>query len=59
MFLLVLSKHYLFINFIFGRTGSSLVAMRGLALVVMSRGYSSLQCEGLIAAASLVAERGL
>ena len=59
LFLLVFSKNYLFINFAFGRTGSSLIATQGLSLVVMGRGYSSLWCKGLIAAASLVAGHGL
>ena len=59
LFLLVFSKNYLFINFTFGRTGSSRVATQGLSLVVMGRGYSSLWCKGLIAVASLVAGHGL
>ena len=35
------------------------VAAHGLSLVVVSRGYSSLQCGLLIAVASLVTEHGL
>ena len=34
-------------------------AARGLSLVVVSGGYSSLRCAGFIVVASLVAEHGL